>query len=85
MVGERTGKIWSYNVLGDQIVEAAAVAGLGVLEGEPGDAADLLRFMAAANLAHVRQLTPSEASSRVAEVLSDGSALRHFSAAVKPS
>jgi len=31
VVGERTGKIWSYNVLGDQIVEAAAVAGLIIL------------------------------------------------------
>jgi anthranilate phosphoribosyltransferase len=54
--------------------ERAAEAGLAVLNGETGDAADLLTLPAAAALQHVRGLSATEAASRVRDALASGAA-----------
>ncbi len=67
----------------DAVAKMAADAGIAALNGEPGSSYDALVYSAAIALWHVKKADNiKDAANKVRQVLDDGSALKHFNAAL---
>ena len=67
----------------DAVAKMAADAGLAALNGERGSSYDALVYTAAIALWHLKKYaTIKDAADKVRQVLDDGSALKHFNAAL---